>query len=86
MAGVREPSIKAKNETDSLEHLREMLRFHAPCGIDYFIYQKGTFVNMPDFLIARQSFDCAITGYAIKKRTYFRGRFNSSCFCYTSES
>ena len=22
---------------------------------------------MPDFLIARQSFDCAITGYAIKK-------------------
>ena len=42
-------------------------KLHAPCGIDYFIYQKGTFIDMPDFLIARQSFDCAITGYAIKK-------------------
>lgn len=61
-------SIDFKQSSD--EEVRSRVKkgkLHAPCGIDYFIYQKGTFIDMPDFLIARQNFDCAITGYAIKK-------------------
>jgi len=40
-------------------------RMHEPTGIDYFIFQKRTFSNMPDLLIARAVFDNLIVGHAV---------------------
>jgi hypothetical protein len=38
---------------------------HDSCGIDYFIFEKNTFHEMPDFIVARATYDNVIVGHSI---------------------
>lgn len=42
-------------------------KLHAPCGIDYHVFRKGNWLDLPPFVIGRSSYDCWITAQSIKK-------------------
>jgi len=43
-------------------------KLHAPCGIDYHIFKKGLWSNIPPFVIGRSSYDNWLVAQAFKER------------------
>jgi len=43
-------------------------KLHAPCGIDYHIFKKGLWPNIPPFVIGRSSYDNWLVAQAFKER------------------
>lgn len=58
MARVWQPPVKAKNETDSLEHLREMLHFHGNARVSLMESLKKIIMICKDY-----EFDLKIYGH-----------------------
>lgn len=72
MCGARWDTNEIKQILDfqslTSAEIKEMTRIgerHSSFGIDYFIFQKNTFMNMPDFMMARAKFDNFILSHAI---------------------
>tara|TARA_R110000744_G_scaffold85265_2_gene166652 strand:- start:7376 stop:8209 length:834 start_codon:yes stop_codon:yes gene_type:complete len=52
-----------KSSSDILEMCPNR-SLHSEYGIDYFVFEKGMFLDMPNFLIARTVFDNSIVGHS----------------------
>lgn len=44
-------------ETQLRQHLAEAGRRHGPSGLDYFVFRRGTYYDMPPFAIGRTAWD-----------------------------
>jgi len=55
-------------EKNLLEMIRQKGKLHSPSGMDYFIFRKGLWANIPDFSLARQRFDNWFVWDAIRRK------------------
>lgn len=43
-------------------------RLHRPCGMDYFLFRRGLFLDLPPVVMGRSYCDSALVAYCLRKR------------------
>jgi len=52
---------------DLVNKIKSEGELHAPCGIDYHVFRKGLWSNIPPFVIGRSSYDNWLTSQAFRE-------------------